>query len=357
MQNDDIVSVFDSYLTPFILPDFCPSLQTYLHLSKQEENDPSKIVSLYVMGEYEELNDLVRDGSKKLRDSKTLSDETILMYNRPRQLPNGMHPMQGVSSYSTGGNNNNMVLSPNTSYHDPNSPSNLSTSSSNLRKRVFGSGDRPRGRYKQVPRSGAPPKLKSHPRDNRSVISGRSYRSTNSNVSMQQQQDAGMFNCNPTSPARHSQTPNGDAATHASGAHHHFQPQCNFFPVHGAGDWAEALGFSVNSLWNCGANGGHLSPTMTPASNPGSPRNSSGGGQVGQSSGHATPAGHHPGTPAAGYHHHQGSGYHHHHSSGYYGSQNSPYRGDVEGRNPSSGGGYGYGRGSSSMGVRDTVVM
>ena len=38
------------------------------------------------MGEYEDLNDLVRDGSKKLRDSKTITDEDILRYNRPRQF-------------------------------------------------------------------------------------------------------------------------------------------------------------------------------------------------------------------------------------------------------------------------------
>lgn len=42
-------------------------------------------MSLIVMGEYDDLSDLIRDGSEKLRNSKSLSDEAILMYNRPMQ--------------------------------------------------------------------------------------------------------------------------------------------------------------------------------------------------------------------------------------------------------------------------------
>ena len=38
------------------------------------------------MGEYEELNDLVLDGSKKLRDYKTQPDEVLVQMNRPRPL-------------------------------------------------------------------------------------------------------------------------------------------------------------------------------------------------------------------------------------------------------------------------------
>ena len=57
-----------------------------MHRNKLEKNDLTKIFSLHVMGEYEDINDLVRDGSKKLRDSKTITDEDILRYNRPRQF-------------------------------------------------------------------------------------------------------------------------------------------------------------------------------------------------------------------------------------------------------------------------------
>jgi hypothetical protein len=52
------------------------------------------------MGEYDDLSDLVRDGSTKLRDSKSSSDETILMYNRSRQSyqPHLQHPPPTLSS-------------------------------------------------------------------------------------------------------------------------------------------------------------------------------------------------------------------------------------------------------------------
>jgi hypothetical protein len=168
----------------------------------------------------------------------------------------------------------------------------------------------------------------------------------------------------------------------------YFQQQCNFFP--GNSDWTEALGFSVNSLWNCGANGANLSPTMSPNSNPSSPRNGGGGSSLG-GGGHPTHV--HGAAPTVGVgggvmYHHQGqpssqsvyhstttnSGYHHPHhpggnsSNGYHQgvgggyvntnsnaagyNYNATYRNEE--RNPS----YGYGnRGGNSPGVRDTVVM
>ena len=157
----------------------------------------------------------------------------------------------------------------------------------------------------------------------------------------------------------------------------YFQQQCNFFP--GNADWTEVLGFSVNSLWNCGANG-DLTPTMSPHSNPSSPRGGAGspllhqqqhgahaqgghhgnnaptttGGGVYHGSGETTPTGPgYHGSSATGY---GGAttGYHHQHNNNNGGFSNynatSPYR--DEGRNPS----YGYGRGSGA-GVRDTVVL
>ena len=268
---------------------------SYLHLS-QEENDPTKIVSLCVMGEYDELNDLVRDGSKKLRESKSLSDEAIFMLNRPRPVPPHM-------SMSISPNNSNAIMSPTNSasgFNDgPISPSN--------RKRVLGS------RYKNVPRS-APPKLKGHPRDTRT--SRRSIKNDSwANAS-------GTVNT-----AEHAS--NNSVGSKPQQQQHYFREQCNFFPG-GNSDWTEALGFSVNSLWNCGANNGHMSPT----SNSISPRSNGGGGYADV---------HH------GYH---GSGY----SGGYKQQQPqhySSYHPMDEGRNPSSPG-YGY---RSNGRVRDTTVM
>ncbi|KAL7539246.1 hypothetical protein ACHAXR_009117 [Thalassiosira sp. AJA248-18] len=389
-----------------------------------EENDPTKTVSLFIMGEYEDLNDLVRDGSKKLRDSKSLSDEAILMYNRPRQ---GLQPMQPMAISPSNNGDSNMVLSPNTS-GAPYSPSNSqysssvqqqvpvsptnttgtsTSSSSNLRKRVFSS-DKSRSRYKQaVPRSSGgstPPKLKSNPRDVRSS-SGRSatkvvgvsspgpqassttsprYSRGNSTVSHQvQQQAGGMLNCNPGAPKQQAQQQQPSSQQQQQ---HYFPQQCNFFP--GNSDWTEALGFSVNSLWNCGANGGHMSPTMTPpaASSPRGSSSAHNGGGSGYASGGGSAHGgqhHHPPTSGGGVYHGSnapanpsaGYGHHHHHassgyqggSSGYHHSQqqqhgggynNNGYYNNVEGRNPSSTQGYGNGgyRGNNA-GVRDTVVM
>lgn len=344
-----------------------------------EENDPSKIVSLFVMGEYEELNDLVRDGSKKLRDSKSLSDEAIFMYNRPRQNGGGMLQPMAVSCPNSP--NSNHTYSPSSPHFsvDPNgmSPTNASTSSSsNQRKRVFSSAEKLRTRYKQAMPRSTPPKLKSNPRDrpsSRSIKGSTSqqghhqqqqapssqYHRGTSNISVQAQQQTGMLNCNPNPAATEPQQQQQKQAPH------YFQQQCNFFP--GNSDWTEALGFSVNSLWNCGANGGHMSPTMTPpgASSPrgGSVHSGHGSDYGGYSSPH-----HAPPTTGGGMYHgsgaHGGDGYHHssgyHHNSGYHHQQqqhgynsNSGYY--AEGRNPSQG--YSNGGYRSSAGVRDTVVM
>jgi len=411
-----------------------------------EENEPTKIVSLFVMGEYEDLNDLVRDGSKKLRDSKTLSDDAIFLYNRPRQFPPGMHPLQmqnhqqqqlqqqsqqqqqnhpmAISTETS----NIMVPAPyspanssqptqytakngisnNTRQKDPDNASGASPTSthgasnasspSNLRKRVFSS-DRSRSRFKQVPRS-TPPKLKSNPREStRSGTNSRSasrpssggalgasnggassptnsggghgYHRGSSNVShhttqQQQQHGVGMLNCNPINPVTTTtQQKNGSSNSSSHNVHQYFPQQCNFFP--GNSDWTEALGFSVNSLWNCGANGGHMSPTMSPQYST-SPRSSAvpapaTGGGVYHGSG--APAGTVPG--GGGYHGHGGNSYHPPGAQGvnvggyngggynhYSTNGGNPYRGD-EGRNPSPGGYSGYAR--TGTGVRDTVVM
>ncbi|KAL7504738.1 hypothetical protein ACHAXN_002317 [Cyclotella atomus] len=288
-----------------------------------DENDPSKIVSLYVMGEYDELNDLVRDGSKKLRESKSLSDEAIFMYNRPRPVP----------PYITSPNNSVMTGNMPSGHHRHiNSPSNASQdptmASPTNRKRVLGS----RG-FKNVPRS-APPKLKSHPRDNRpSNRTRKSSAETSSSNPLHHEKS-------PSQQHQHSHHHQQPHAPHPH-QHHYFREQCNFFPGPHS-NWTEAFGFSVNSLWNCGANNGHMSPTSHSVS----PRShASGGVSVGGNGGYG-------GDPNAysNNYHTNGSGYHY---------------GYEEGRDPTSTGGHGgagghyedgYGR-SRNGGVRDTVVM
>jgi hypothetical protein len=395
---------------------------------QQEENDPTKIVSLFVMGEYEDLNDLVRDGSKKLRESKTLPDEEILRYNRPRQFLNLPGHGGHVSSVGgTHGTNSMIPFSPNsTHFNHANTLSpyggdaTMSGTSSNgtggtgsdgrVRKRVF-SAEKGRAIYHKV--LGSTPKIKSNPRDTRASSSsnggngggsssngrgggGRNSSSTNNagggggyhphpygclggsplaasdannlNKSQQQQQQAQSSNQGQQQQQQQQQS------TYSP---NYFPTQCNFFPNNN--DWTEVLGFSVNSLWNCGANG-DLTPTMSPHSNPSSPthgagsptnqfssqqQQSHGGGGYNSSSVPPQSSQYSQGPPT-GYHNHQGynssaaanggGGY------GGGGGGSSAYNTVTpsqynsrqdEGRNPS----YGYGRGGSGAGVRDTVVM
>jgi hypothetical protein len=363
----------------------CHTAIYFFYRNTQDENDPTKIVSLFVMGEYEDLNDLVRDGSKKLRDSKTLTDEDILRYNRPRIFT--LQPMAGghqMSNVASG------MLSPNSSHYNsanilspygPESAASPTSQSvvSNIRKRVFSS-DKPRAIYHKV--IGSTPKIKSSPRDTRAGGSngrgGRMGASPGSVNSGYHSQHSEAFGCNPLGSPLAACDANKQQHPQQQAYPNYFQQQCNFFP--GNADWTEVLGFSVNSLWNCGANG-DLTPTMSPHSNPSSPRGGAGspllhqqqhgahaqgghhhgnntptttGGAVYHGSGATTPTGPgYHGSSATGY---GGAttGYHHQYNNNNGGFSNynatSPYR--DEGRNPS----YGYGRGSGA-GVRDTVVM
>mmetsp|Transcript_21994 Transcript_21994/g.46272 ORF Transcript_21994/g.46272 Transcript_21994/m.46272 type:complete len:524 (-) Transcript_21994:291-1862(-) len=294
-----------------------------------QENDPTKIVSLYIMGEYEDLNDLVRDGSRKLRDGKSLSDETLFSYNRSRPIP------PHILSPSSSGNANNK-FSNGSNAMEISSPSNRKRGSAAHASPSHHSTSQQRSssrsRYKQIPRS-APPKLKGHPRDRpstRRMASPRVTSDANSNKGSIGNQRSDSWGGGSTTAANCARP----ASSSKQHPHHYFREQCNFFP--GNSDWTEALGFSVNSLWNCGANNGHLSPM----SNPSSPKSYSGasGYGGGQHGGGASYAGN--------------RGY----SGGY---QQYGQRGYNEDRNPSSGYGYGddgYSR-SRNNGVRDTAVM
>ena len=334
------------------------------------------------------------------------------MYNRPRQsypphlfqhpppltLSNKMAFSSGNSQYSSTVNTSDVLM-----YGDPAlSPTNTSSSggggpASHLRKFICNPAEKSHSTYnnnKQVP---VPPKLKSNPRDTRlgggSSRGGRRASTNNASGTNSPNTTPGYhYGCNPLGSSQIMHNDNKSQSSHQQQQQqaypNYFQQQCNFFP--GNSDWTEALGFSVNSLWNCGANGANLSPTMSPNSNPSSPRNGGGGSSLG-GGGHPTHV--HGAAPTVGVgggvmYHHQGqpssqsvyhstttnSGYHHPHhpggnsSNGYHQgvgggyvntnsnaagyNYNATYRNEE--RNPS----YGYGnRGGNSPGVRDTVVM
>ena len=122
----------------------------YKHfLSNLLPQDPnSKTQCLYIMGEYDDMKYLVRDGAKKLRDATNLTDEALLSINRQRT--------SSVASYSspgTPGTPSRKRISP---YPTPNSGHFANARSSS----------RPRS-ASSTPQPGATPRLKANPRDSR----------------------------------------------------------------------------------------------------------------------------------------------------------------------------------------------
>lgn len=268
-----------------------------------EENDPSKILSLFIMGEYEELNDLVLDGSKKLRDYKSQPDEVLARMNRPQPL-----------GYNQSSDNHHINF--------PSSPANASLGSSltsfSSRKRGF-SKDRVRQKFNIMPKS-APPKIKPHSRDGPSKrlvggggggasVNTSPVHSPNSRYASAPLQDS--YRAQPSSNNWGMEVDDNTSSNFA---------QCNL-----KSDWHDI--FFHNSLWNCG-NVNAAATSSTPNQSPRNQGYNNGNDQSyngGQYSAYGAGAG------------------------GYY-SRN----GYDEGRNPS--GGYGYTRGNSN-GVRDSTVV
>ena len=168
------------------------------------------MMSLVIMGEYDDMKFLVRDGSKKLREASELPDESLLSINKPRgDISASQNLAASLLSPRKRVSPNYVVSQRAAALHTPNK-------------------SRPMG----LPQS-APPKLKSHPRERPSSRRLSDERSRNQFVSMQ---DDGESSRQTTSNA-------------------------------GDGDWSNALSFSrgFHSIWNCGGTGdetGTISPTQ-----------------------------------------------------------------------------------------------
>lgn len=167
--------------------------------------------SLVIMGEYDDMKYLVRDGSKKLREATELPDDSLLAINRAREdmmmtekLPSS--PRKRGSSY---GGSHRSSSSSNGGMHTP------------KRQSGYGGGNS----------SSAPPKLKGHPRDrpsSRSKDDKHSRRDSHHGDDSERRQE---------------------------------------------GDWGNALPVNLSrgfhSIWNCGATGeetGNISPTQVVSS-------------------------------------------------------------------------------------------
>lgn len=164
-----------------------------------DSDKPATMLSLVIMGEYDDMKYLVRDGSKKLREASDLPDESLLAVNRYRGAPESQSTVATLLSPRKRASPNFVSGQRNAALQSPSSKS----------------------RYSGLPQS-APPKLKSHPRDHPSTRRlGEDRRSRERNPVH------GV-----TSSSSHRQAA-GDA------------------------EWTSPLNFSrgFHSLWNCGATG------------------------------------------------------------------------------------------------------
>lgn len=175
-----------------------------------DSDEASNMVSVYVVGEYDDMKQLVRDGAKKLKDAEGLPDDALFAVNRPRAQK--QKPPASSSMAST-------LLSPRkrASPNFVNSQRNAAMQS-------------PETVNVAAPLTqSAPPRLKSHPRDTR--------------------------------PMRREDR---------SGTRMRFDTSCNDMldprkaggGVAGDGDWSHAW-----NIWNCGGVG-----TVSPVQHPSSPK-------------------------------------------------------------------------------------
>eukprot|EP00979_Chaetoceros_neogracilis_P017362 scaffold10203_cov272-Chaetoceros_neogracile.AAC.61 len=183
-------------------------------VSSGKENDGEKpnMISVIPIGEYDDMKQLVRDGSKKLREAEGKGDEWIMSLNHTRgssrsRRTDSTHP---VPSSST----SRRRLSPSYSQYSDVPGAALSNSSRT----------KPRSKISQSQPNGAPPpRIKGHPRDH---------------------------------PSRRLER----------GENPRYGGNCNNMSIFSGADsdWSDALNF--NSIWNCGGNGG---TTMSPSNTTG----------------------------------------------------------------------------------------
>lgn len=183
---------------------------------KENDGQKASMISIIPIGEYDDMKQLVRDGSKKLREAEFKGDESILALNRlrggsPRSRRSGSVYPSSPSSISR------RRLSASSQQYQQDMPSTPHSSSS---------ASRSKSRSRRSTPGSAPPKLKGHPRDRPS-----SRRDATRSDERNQKCNTSIFG-------------GGDS------------------------DWSEALNF--NSIWNCGGTG---TGTMSPSNNVGTQSN------------------------------------------------------------------------------------
>ena len=137
-------------------------------LIEQDGSGDAKLVSLVVIGEYDDMKYLVRDGSRKLREADGLPDDALYAINRPRV---SSRLLGGRSPTSQSPNNNAFPSSVRAGVTS--SSTVVSSSSSSRRRRATGSTTAIPSPMVS-PQQQQLPKLKSNPRDTTSSTQRRS---------------------------------------------------------------------------------------------------------------------------------------------------------------------------------------
>jgi len=181
-----------------------------------DDDTETKMISLVVVGEYDDMKYLVRDGSKKLKEAQGLPDEALLNLNRPRS--SGSSSRRRGDTNSSGQHHHHSSKS----HHRGNSGAPPMTPTTPTRDRKRSQQHHPAG-VEHVQNNTTPPKLNRHPRDRPSRREG--------------------------GPKRFANVPD----------------PCSDLFAGGDSDWSEALAFpkGLTSIWNCGAtrdNNGTMSP-------------------------------------------------------------------------------------------------
>jgi hypothetical protein len=241
----------------------------------------TKLVSLVVIGEYDDMKYLVRDGSRKLREADGLPDDALYSVNRPRvSRSSTTRVITPIQPHQQQANNNiSMFMSSNGTRSNAAPSSSTVVSSSSSRRR--------RASSTQTPSGGAPttdahsqkgmplqtvssqqqqsqpqlPKLKSNPRDTQASSSQRRNKD-NGGGSMSGLRGMRLDSCHDFIDV-HSRT------NHNRGTNTNNNSNAANTVLSGFGndtdDWTHAW-----NLWSCGGgNGGTISPLQpsSPSSN------------------------------------------------------------------------------------------
>lgn len=176
---------------------------------KENSGEKPNMISVFPMGEYDDMKQLVRDGAKKLREAEGKGDEWILSLNRSRGSSRNRRTDSEYPSPQTTSSTSRRKLSPTSSQHSDMHGTPSPSASASVSRRMLASGNR----------QSSTPKIKAHPRDHPSRRMDRAE--------------------NPRYPGE----------------------KCNNMSIFGGAesDWSEALNF--NSIWNCGGTGATMSPS------------------------------------------------------------------------------------------------